>query len=76
MTVHDKDREMQADDGLRHVDKLSIINERLQNGKCSVKIESLTEAEFGTWACTLFGQTNVVFPGQVEISSERSDCSH
>ena len=56
--------------GHAEIDRISVFGDGLQNGTCSLRIESITEEDFGTYACTLFDEAGVLLTGQVEIYAE------
>ena len=64
-----------ADDDSREVDKIRIIHDgdELQTGKCLLKIDSVTEEDFGSWACTLMDETGALFSGRIQFTTEESE---
>ena len=56
--------------GTTGTDGVSYFGHDLQNGKCSVRIESTTRAHFGTWSCLLITQKGDVFYGNVEVKGK------
>ena len=56
-------------DGLLESDRISAD----ESGKCSLKIESVTEEHFGTWACTLVDHAGHLFAGQIELNMKDSE---
>ena len=62
----EKEAITQVDDG--QIEGISTFGSELQKGSCSLRVESITEEDSGTWSCTLFAQTGTVSTGQVEVS--------
>ena len=62
------------DGGSIKPDGVSYFGHDLQNGKCSVRIESTTEAHLGTWCCLLIAQNGEIFHGQVEVLKGKWNC--
>ena len=57
----------QVDDAQIDNSRILVFDHQLQNGNCSLSIQSITPEDFGTWSCTLFAQTGSVLTGQVEV---------
>ena len=55
------------DDGRTNAEGLLYDGEGLKDGKCSVKIESVTDQDFGRWSCTLVSDEGAIFRGEVSI---------
>ena len=52
---------------LKNADGVSYFAHELQQGRCSVRIEALTEAHLGKWSCVLIAENVDVFDGHVEV---------
>ena len=57
--------------GSTEADGVSYFAHELQQGKCSVRIEALTEEHLGKWSCVLIGETGDVYEGQVEVNGNK-----
>ena len=57
-------------DGLSESERISAD----ESGKCSYRIESITEEHLGTWACSLVDHTGDLFTGQIELDTIESEC--
>lgn len=66
----EKDATAQVDAGQIDNGRISTYGDGLQNGNCSLRIQSITAEDFGTWFCALFGETGSLLTGQVEITHE------
>ena len=55
------------DGGWTYAEGLLYNGEGLKEGKCSVKIESVTDQDFGSWSCTLVSDGGAIFRGEVSI---------
>ena len=55
--------------GQTNVDGISHIGNGLNDGKCSIRIESITETDFGKWSCTLMSKSGQVFTGNVTVQA-------
>ena len=51
---------------------ISYVGDGLDDGKCVIKIESVTPEDFGPWSCTLVAEIGEVFTGNVNIETMHS----
>ena len=42
----------------------------LHDGKCSLKVESISEGDAGSWSCTLVSHNGTIFNGLVDVTTE------
>ena len=63
-----------VDDAATQLGGVSYFGHELKEGKCSVRIQSMTTGHFGTWSCLLVGENGDVFNGQVKVSKGKPYC--
>ena len=64
------DEHVVEDDGRTEVEGITYDGNGLEDGKCSIKIASVSEDDAGSWTCTLVSHNGSVFTGIVEITTE------
>ena len=54
-------------EGQEDQDGISYVGSSVEGGKCSIRIDSITENDFGRWSCRLMSMAGHVFVGNVNI---------